>query len=181
MVLAPVKVKVKTSDRDEQLVFANRKIWRSSDSQRHETETLHSSPLNNEIIRLGAHDTARRDTKNREIIVIRVPKQYFPHNCKRNVRPPFLVNPATNRRLEYDNWCGPPTRLAVEVDGEQHYRWPNWFHRTREEFEAQVARDRLKDALSAANGVRLIRIPYTIKTTEPASYVYQQLDLLLFQ
>ena len=128
---------------------------------------------------IDAESTATTTTPNsREAIVFRVMKQYFPHNaCQRHARPAFLLNPATNRRLEYDVWCGPPINLSVEVDGYQHYYYPNRFHRTRQEFEAQVARDRLKDRLSAANGVRLIRIPYTVKTKDLPAFVSQQLDI----
>lgn len=123
-----------------------------------------------------------RKTQDREEIAFRVLKQYFPNNCKRRVRPPFLVNPHTKRRLEYDVYCGPPINLSVECDGYQHFFFDskNRFHRTREEFEAQLARDRLKDELSATNGVKLIRIPYTVKTKHIPSYLSQQLDSLLF-
>jgi hypothetical protein len=67
--------------------------------------------------------------------------------------------------------------VAVEIDGEQHYVWPNRFHRTREEYNAQVARDRLKDKLSAENGVRLIRIPFTVKTKDIPYFLHDTLRM----
>jgi very-short-patch-repair endonuclease len=49
-------------------------------------------------------------------------------------------------------------RLAVEYDGQHHYEYPNWYHTSREEFEAQQARDRAKDELCAERGVLLVRV-----------------------
>lgn len=45
-------------------------------------------------------------------------------------RPDFLRNPETGRNLELDWWC-PELRLALEHNGEQHYKFPNGFHNTK--------------------------------------------------
>lgn len=79
---------------------------------------------------------------------------------QRNIRPPFLRNPSSGRNLELD--CYDPLRkIGVEYDGVQHYKYPNPFHRTRREFEAQQKRDALKDELCRKNGIKLIRVPYS--------------------
>lgn len=72
-------------------------------------------------------------------------------------RPQWLQYPLTGALLELDFYDA-PRRLAIEYDGCQHYEFPNLFHKTRREFDAQVARDRWKDAACAEAGVRLVRI-----------------------
>lgn len=51
--------------------------------------------------------------------------------------------------------------VLVEYDGVQHFEYPNFFHKSRKDFEEQVARDRLKDQLAKDNSWNLIRIKYT--------------------
>jgi very-short-patch-repair endonuclease len=59
--------------------------------------------------------------------------------------------------MELDLYCA-DKKLAIEYDGEHHYDFPNRYHDSREEFEAQQARDRAKDRLCSERGVKLIRI-----------------------
>lgn len=64
--------------------------------------------------------------------------------------------------LEYD--IGVVNRnLLVEYDGIQHYIYPNFFHKRRRDFEAQVARDKIKTNLAEKNGWKLLRIKYNEK------------------
>eukprot|EP00668_Euglena_longa_P035091 GGOE01045073.1.p1 GENE.GGOE01045073.1~~GGOE01045073.1.p1 ORF type:complete len:229 (+),score=47.56 GGOE01045073.1:115-801(+) len=72
------------------------------------------------------------------------------------VRPPWLINPTTGRRLELDMYCH-ELALAVEYDGIQHAQFTELFHKDRADFEAQQHRDRVKDARCRENGVVLIR------------------------
>ena len=90
------------------------------------------------------------------------------------VRPPWLLNPTTNRRLELDLYSE-SLKLAVEVDGRQHAEWPNAFHATREMFEQQQLRDTLKDTLCKLQGVKLIRVPHTVKRSDIKSYLQKEL------
>jgi hypothetical protein len=76
---------------------------------------------------------------------------------ERNVRPVWLRNPRTGVPMELDMYNA-VRKLAVEYDGQHHYEYPNWYHRTIEEFEAQQARDRAKDSLCAERGVHLVRV-----------------------
>jgi hypothetical protein len=80
---------------------------------------------------------------------------------QRNIRPNFLKNPATRRNLELDCY-DPVSKTGIEYDGIQHYQYPNRFHKTIQEFEAQQQRDKTKEELCHKNGVRLIRVPYII-------------------
>lgn len=78
-----------------------------------------------------------------------------------NVRPDFLINPRTKRKMELDVF-DPQTNVAIEYNGIQHYKFPNKFHKTKEEFEAQQYRDDLKEKICKKVGINLISIPYTI-------------------
>lgn len=87
----------------------------------------------------------------------RIFNQPFP-----KVRPVWLLNSTSGRRLELDMYSE-ALCIAVEYDGEQHSVWPNTWHKTRAEFEAQQHRDVLKNTLCALQGVTLIRVPHTVK------------------
>lgn len=96
-----------------------------------------------------------------------------------NVRPPWLLNEATKRRLECD-CLNEELALCVEVSGRQHYEYPNAFHKSREEFEKQQFRDRLKAKLLAAHHVSLIVVPYKIKRKQIESYLRGELTRIGF-
>lgn len=83
----------------------------------------------------------------------------------RNLRPAFLKNPETKQNLELDCYC-PKYNIAVEYNGEQHYKFPSSYHKTKEQFINQVYRDRLKRKLCDQNGVYLISVPYWVDMFE---------------
>lgn len=78
------------------------------------------------------------------------------------VRPAFLKNPETNRRLEIDCY-NDDLRVGAEFNGVQHSRFPNPFHQTRDAFEAQLRRDAYKLDLCKKVGVRLLVVPDTVR------------------
>lgn len=86
------------------------------------------------------------------------------------VRPSFLKNPHTGRNLELDVYCD-ALKLGCEADGAQHSSFPNAFHRTKEEFDAQQARDRIKEELCKKAGVTLMRVPHDVEFDSIHSYV----------
>jgi hypothetical protein len=92
------------------------------------------------------------------------------------VRPTWLRNPESGGRcLELDLFSE-ELKLGVECDGVQHYVWVNSFHKTRAQFDAQVRRDRLKDALCKVMGVTLVRIPFTVPLNQYETFIRQQLQ-----
>lgn len=95
------------------------------------------------------------------------------------VRPPFLRNPATNHCLELDAYNA-ELRLAAEFQGEQHRVWPNCFHDTREQFEAQQQRDELKAKLCKQNGVTLILVLDHITRDEIDAFLQAELQRIGF-
>jgi hypothetical protein len=90
-----------------------------------------------------------------------------------SVRPVWLLN-VTGACMELDMF-NPELKLAIEYDGPQHYEFPNAYHGRLADFEAQRARDRLKERLCAEHGVRLVRI----KAVGGAKGVVQELAQLM--
>lgn len=95
-----------------------------------------------------------------------------------SIRPDWLRNPRTGRKLEidcYNEECG----LAVEVSGSQHFYYDERsLHRSREEFLAQVYRDRIKKAIILERGIDFLVVPYTVRTQDLPSYITDKLQVL---
>lgn len=95
-------------------------------------------------------------------------RQLFPkHVFAQNVRPKWNLNPVTKRALELDWYCE-ELKLAVEYQGEQHYKPVAKFHGADEKvaekkFAEQRARDLLKQANCDAMGVHLVCVPFTYR------------------
>jgi len=85
-------------------------------------------------------------------------------------RPNFLKNPETDRNLELDCY-NQELGIAVEYNGEQHYKYPNRFHKSYQEFLNQVRRDRVKVDLCDANNVYLITVPYNVPLNLIPDYI----------
>jgi hypothetical protein len=85
-------------------------------------------------------------------------------------RPSFLKNPKTGKNLELDGYNA---RLgkAFEYNGEQHYIFPNTFHKTQEQYEEQLKRDEFKANKCKENGIQLCIIPYTVPDEELTSFI----------
>lgn len=92
-------------------------------------------------------------------------------NISYNVRPDWLINPETGRRLELDMYYSDSGMdIAVEYNGIQHIVYPNYFHPNTEDgrskFEAQQRRDQYKRYLCRQNNICLINVPYTCDTCD---------------
>ncbi|AHH02016.1 helicase nuclease [Pithovirus sibericum] len=90
------------------------------------------------------------------------------------VRPGFLRNPETGRKLEIDCF-NKDLRIGVEYNGRQHYVWPNFTGQSKQEFLNQVRRDRFKIETCDRNGVYLITVPYTVSHDQIPLYIQQRL------
>jgi hypothetical protein len=93
-------------------------------------------------------------------------------------RPDFLINPKTNRRLELDCY-NEELGIAVEYNGEQHYKWPAWPRITYEQFIDQLERDQLKLDLCDANGVYLVVVPYTVKFDMIKDFIMERMTSII--
>lgn len=103
-------------------------------------------------------------------------------------RPNFLINPETDRLLEYDCYEGSvvvrkgesPIPLAVEYQGEAHYHHVPFFHKSYNDFIEQQRRDEFKSEMSAKLGVYLIRVPYSVSVEQIPRFIKDRLpDKLL--
>lgn len=92
----------------------------------------------------------------------------------RKARPDWLNNSVTNNNLELDCYNA-ELRLAVEYQGEQHYRYNKFFHKNKEDFRNGQYRDEMKRRMCRDRGVTLIEIPYTIKPENIEFYLRAQL------
>ena len=133
----------------------------------------------NTILRTMDHEAARRSSveprksskKSRgesevHASLERIFQRKFYHG-----RPDFLRNPITgNYNLELDCYNS-DIGLAVEYNGEQHYKYIPFFHQNKEAFKNQLYRDELKRRMCKDAGVTLIEVPYTIPVDEIESYL----------
>lgn len=93
------------------------------------------------------------------------------------VRPDELRNPKTGRNLELDIYH-PEKKLGWEYDGRQHAEVVPRFHpKGQEDLDAQQRRDALKDELCKKAGIRLTRIPHTVKMNDIESYIISNLPI----
>jgi hypothetical protein len=96
-----------------------------------------------------------------------------------NQRPNWLRNAVTGGRFNLELDCyNPELRLAVEYQGQQHYKYIPYFHRNRDHFMHQKYRDEIKRHLCRANGVTLIEVPYTVKIPHIHAYITRELGRL---
>ena len=66
------------------------------------------------------------------------------------------------QRLEFDGF-NEEHRIAFEYHGEQHYEFPNAWHKTLEDYKAAQLRDDYKEQFAAENDITLLIIPYNEK------------------
>jgi hypothetical protein len=91
-----------------------------------------------------------------------------------SVWPDWLVNPETGQKLELDCY-NEELRIAIEYNGEQHYKWPNFTQQSYQQFINQVRRDDLKKELCDRYGVYLIVVPYSVPHDRIAQYIMSYL------
>ena len=90
-----------------------------------------------------------------------------PFDC---VRPDFLKNPETGRNLELDCY-NDELKIALEYNGVQHYKWPNFTGQSKEAFTNQLRRDKYKAEVCTEHGIYLINVPYNVPHKHILSYI----------
>lgn len=71
----------------------------------------------------------------------------------------WLRNPSTGRKLFVDIYLENKS-VAIEYDGEQHFRFIKHMHVSMDNFIKQLERDRAKDKLLSEHGIKLLRFRY---------------------
>lgn len=64
------------------------------------------------------------------------------------------------QQFEFDGY-NEERKIAFEYHGIQHYEFPNYWHKTEEEFKRNQLSDDFKEQYALENNIRLIIIPYT--------------------
>lgn len=91
-------------------------------------------------------------------------------------RPKWLINSRGNQ-MELDGFCE-ELNIAFEHHGEYHYNRNNHFQRRNESLERRKLDDLAKTELCKDHKVKLIIIPYFIKTNELKKYILNKLSKL---
>lgn len=81
---------------------------------------------------------------------------YGCHAVQENVRPEWLRGP-NGHRLELDVFVE-TAKIAIEVQGPQHYRFSEHFHGNAEGFQKQTQRDNHKRIVCSKRGIALYEI-----------------------
>lgn len=89
-------------------------------------------------------------------------------------RPKFMFNNVTGSNLELDMYNS-ELRLAVEYNGQQHYNYTPYFHKTRDAFQNQKYRDKIKREICQKLGITLIEVPYTVPNDDIENYLIKEL------
>jgi hypothetical protein len=110
-----------------------------------------------------------------EIYCKRALKNIFKNKYQfKTIRPDWLKNPETGKNLEIDLYCK-ELNLGIEYNGIQHYIYPNCFHKTKEQFIAQVRRDEFKKRMCNKHKLHLIVVPYKIRKDYIELYIRKKL------
>ena len=97
-------------------------------------------------------------------------------NCNfTKIRPDWLINPKTNRKLELDGY-NDLLKIAFEYDGEFHYKKVKSKNYTSKKVLDQQYRDSVKDKICFDNNILLIRIPYYIKKKDYQEYIIKSIN-----
>lgn len=89
-------------------------------------------------------------------------------------RPSFLLNKVSGQNLELDCY-NEDLKLAIEYNGEQHYKFIPYFHSSKDAFYNVKYRDQIKKQLCEEAGVKLIIVPYTVKINDIEAYIENKL------
>ena len=89
-------------------------------------------------------------------------------------RPNFLRNNISGSNLELDCF-NDHLKIAVEYNGEQHYKYTPYFHSSKEAFYNLKYKDDIKKRLCRENGIHLIVVPYTVSFSDIENYVVGKL------
>ena len=119
-------------------------------------DTCHRKLLRLKINRQLANTSRNKSSgSKREQEVRDILRHLTPGEQWYSVRPNWLRNPYTNRKLELDLFS-PTLNIACEVQGEHHFTSR---YIGKAEFEKQRKRDAIKRAIVRTRGVQMIEVP----------------------
>ena len=77
----------------------------------------------------------------------------------------WLINPKTGKRLYVDFYLK-GYDIAIEYDGEQHYKFVKFIHKKYKNFYNQVYRDRTKEKILLNHGIKTVRFKFDENITK---------------
>jgi hypothetical protein len=89
-------------------------------------------------------------------------------------RPSFMQNVVSGQNLELDCYSD-KLKIAIEYNGEQHYKYTPHFHSSKDAFYNMKYRDEMKARLCKQNGIRLVIVPYTVKLNDIENFLREAL------
>lgn len=92
-------------------------------------------------------------------------------------RPSFLNNDVTLQNLELDCF-NEELKLACEYQGEPHFKYIPYFHKSLEAFRNQQYRDYMKKQKCKENGINLIEVSFLVPHGEIEQNIIKQLTRL---
>ena len=92
------------------------------------------------------------------------------------IRPDFLRNDVTGYNLELDLY-NEDLELAIEINGDQHYKFIPFFHRNKDAFTKQRYRDEMKKMKCKQEGIILIDVPYSVGEDGLKPYLVDRLRM----
>ena len=113
--------------------------------------------------------------KVREKLVRRILQEMF-HEPFSSARPAWCRNPKSKRLLEIDCYSE-KLKLCVEVDGIHHSVYRGHWHKSWEDFQQSLWRDRLKDRLAKYYGYHMLRVPPSTMLPDANVEVYLMTQL----
>lgn len=88
-------------------------------------------------------------------------RRNFPHfTIRENIRPEWLRS-SNLTKLELDIYIE-DIETAIEIQGQQHYVYTPYFHKSYDDFREQMRRDREKRDLCYGKGIKLVEIAETL-------------------
>ncbi len=103
------------------------------------------------------------------VILEKIYNKKFP-----TIRPDFLKSPLTKKNLELDCYCK-ELNIALEYNGQQHYKYTPHFHKRKKNFYSQVHRDDWKRKRCRELDIRLIEVPYWVSPIDLEDYITREL------
>jgi hypothetical protein len=85
----------------------------------------------------------------------------------------WLTNTDGNK-MELDMY-NEELKLACEFNGIQHYRFVKYYHKTEEIFKKRVEADKLKAKLCEEKGIKLLVVPYKIRSNRMHKFIIDEL------